>query len=106
MLLHIVVNPAQYRGDSGRIKPKPATIRNCFLLVSYLNRRTIRNGLKFLQFSTNPAESLHLSILDDSGDSWSVWNRGNRYTGLSEWMLVTYVIGTVTACLSGCWSRI
>ena len=31
MVLHIVVNSAQYRGDSGQIKPNPANIRNRFL---------------------------------------------------------------------------
>ena len=31
-LLHIVVNSAQYRGDSGRIQPNPANIRNCSYL--------------------------------------------------------------------------
>ena len=55
MLLHIVVNLAQYRGGSGRIQPNPVNIPNCFLHVSYLNRITPLNGLKILQFSTNPA---------------------------------------------------
>ena len=72
MFLQIVVNSAQYRDDSGLIQPNPVNIRNCFLSVSQLDRRTSQNGLKILQFSTNPAESLHLSILGDSGDSWSV----------------------------------
>ena len=57
MLLHIVVNSAQYRGDLGQIQPNPTNIRNWILPVSYLNRRTSRNALKILQFSTNPAES-------------------------------------------------
>ena len=75
MLLHIIVNSAQYCGDSSQIQPNPGNIRSCFLPVSYLNCKTSRDGLKSLQFSTNPAESLHLSILGDLGDLWFVWNR-------------------------------
>ena len=84
-LLHIVANSVQYRGYSGRILLNPANIYNCFLPVSYLFRRTSRNGLKNSLLSTNPAESKNLSILDDSGDSWSVWNRGIRQRSIVHW---------------------
>ena len=45
MLLHIVVNSSQYRGDSGRIKPNPLNIRSCFFPVSYLNRKDVASDV-------------------------------------------------------------
>ena len=69
-----------HRSDFGtvswRFRPNPtnpANIRNCFLPVSYLNRRTSRNGLNFLQFSSNPAVELgHYSMIITPFDAFEI----------------------------------
>ena len=71
-------NRNEFLRDSSRIEPIAPNIRNDIVSESGMTRSSSRLEKKINETSRIP-RIRKKSIRGDSGDSWPVWNIGNRY---------------------------